>query len=62
MLLICNNQLFGRPQWLTIKDPTHFYVNKVMNKGCDIICGQRQGTNLQLGLLASLDGSTLCNN
>lgn len=24
-------QLFGRPQWLTVKNRSHCYVNKVLN-------------------------------
>nr|GMD70042.1 uncharacterized protein LOC109176538 isoform X1 [Ipomoea batatas] len=47
ILSFCRNhhllQLFGRPQWLTVKQRSHRYVNKVREelekRGCEIRCG-----------------------
>ncbi|VFR01541.1 unnamed protein product [Cuscuta campestris] len=62
ILSFCRNhhllQLFGRPQWLTVKGRSHSYVNKVKKelekRGCEIRCGcevESVSTNEQGGVV-----------
>nr|GLL41197.1 Mycolic acid cyclopropane synthase [Ipomoea trifida] len=70
ILSFCRNhhllQLFGRPQWLTVKQRSHRYVNKVREelekRGCEIRCGSEVhsvSTDEQGGVVI-ISGKNMC--